>query len=231
MEETPTAKKVCIKCGELKVIIEFYKHPGMADGRLNKCIKCHKEYCKKYDQINSERLKAHGKEYRALNADKISKKNKIKYLADKQVAKEKARKWALANPDKRKKIVKRSNDKIRGTEKGRLCNRIGCMINRSLKTGSKSRRHWETLLPFTREQFLKHIAKQFKEGMSFDNYGEWHVDHKIPIDAFNFQTPEDHDFKICWSLKNLQPLWAKDNLSKNNKLSKPFQPSLIFGEK
>lgn len=227
----PTVKKVCIKCGELKAIIEFYKHNMMADGHLNKCIECSKKGFKEHRILNYEKLKKAGKEWRKLNAEKISKKNKIKYIANKQAAKEKARKWVLANPEKRKKIIKRSNDKIRGTGKGRLCNRIGCMINRSLKTGSKSRRHWETLLPFTREQFLKHIKKQFKEGMSFDNYGEWHVDHKIPIDAFNFQTPEDHDFKICWSLKNLQPLWAKDNLSKNNKLSKPFQPSLIFGEK
>jgi hypothetical protein len=49
-----------------------------------------------------------------------------------------------------------------------------------------------------------------------------------PITAFNFNTPEDIDFKRCWALSNLQPLWARDNLSKQNKLIKPFQPSLLL---
>jgi hypothetical protein len=58
------------------------------------------------------------------------------------------------------------------------------------------------------------------------NYGEWHVDHKIPQSAFNFETPEDIDFKKCWALKNIQPMWAKENIIKSNRINKPFQPSL-----
>ena len=38
--------------------------------------------------------------------------------------------------------------------------------------------------------------------------------------------PEHTDFKKCWSLKNLRPLWSLENMSKNDKLYKPFQPSL-----
>ena len=51
----------------------------------------------------------------------------------------------------------------------------------------------------------------------------------IPKSAFNFETAEDADFKKCWALENLQPLWAKDNLRKSNKIHKPFQPSLAIG--
>jgi hypothetical protein len=56
----------------------------------------------------------------------------------------------------------------------------------------------------------------------------WHINHVIPISAFNFSSPEDIDFKKCWALKNLRPLWAKDNFSKNARLDKPFQPSLAL---
>jgi 5-methylcytosine-specific restriction endonuclease McrA len=62
--------------------------------------------------------------------------------------------------------------------------------------------------------------------MSWDNCNEWHIDHIIPKAAFNYEKPEDIDFKKCWALKNLQPLWAKENHEKKDKLLKPFQPSL-----
>ncbi len=61
---------------------------------------------------------------------------------------------------------------------------------------------------------MTHLEKQFTEGMNWDNYGEWHVDHKKPMTLFNFTSTDDHEFKLCWCLDNLQPLWELDNLSK-----------------
>jgi len=63
--------------------------------------------------------------------------------------------------------------------------------------------------------------------MTWENYGTyWHIDHKIPIAVFNYEKPEDIDFRLCWSLKNLQPLEKIENIKKKDKLEKPFQPSL-----
>ena len=94
-------------------------------------------------------------------------------------------------------------------------------------------RHWESIVGFTLDQLKSWLERNFLLGMSWENYGEWHIDHQIPISAFNFNTPDDIDFKRCWNLKNLQPLWAKVNLVKSNKLSQPFQPALAIttGEK
>ena len=75
-----------------------------------------------------------------------------------------------------------------------------------------------TLLGYTIEELMIHLEKQFTEGMTWDNYGEWHVDHKKPMTSFNFETTEDREFKLCWCLDNLQPLWGPDNLSKGTKL-------------
>ena len=74
------------------------------------------------------------------------------------------------------------------------------------------------LLGYTLEELMTHLEKQFTEGMAWDNYGEWHVDHKIPMTSFNFETTDDREFKLCWCLDNLQPLWGPDNLSKGTKL-------------
>ena len=49
-----------------------------------------------------------------------------------------------------------------------------------------------------------------------------------PLTAHNFTKPKHEDFKRCWALKNLQPLWSKKNISKGNRLTKHFQPSLLI---
>ena len=54
--------------------------------------------------------------------------------------------------------------------------------------------------------------------MSWDNYGEWHIDHILPDSSFYYVSTEDDEFKKCWALSNLQPLWAIDNLKKSNKI-------------
>jgi hypothetical protein len=70
------------------------------------------------------------------------------------------------------------------------------------------------LLGYTIEELINHLEKQFVNGMTWENYGEWHVDHIRPMSSFNFTSPEDPEFKECWRLENLQPLWWPDNLSK-----------------
>lgn len=108
-----------------------------------------------------------------------------------------------------------------------LSSNISTAIWASLK-GNKGG-HWETLVGYTLNQLKRHLEKQFQTGMTWDNYGEWHIDHKIPQSVFNFSKPEHMDFKRCWALKNLQPMWSLDNLSKHNKLVGHFQPSLELG--
>lgn len=56
-----------------------------------------------------------------------------------------------------------------------------------------------------------HIERQFKKGMSWSNYGEWHIDHVIPLASAN---TESELIKLC-HYRNLQPLWAEENLSKH----------------
>lgn len=63
---------------------------------------------------------------------------------------------------------------------------------------------------------MKHLEKQFKPGMSWQNRNEWHVDHIIPCHAFNLTNPEQQ--KKCFHYTNLQPLWAAENYSKGKKI-------------
>ena len=93
-------------------------------------------------------------------------------------------------------------------------------------TGNKKGNHWEDLVGYTLDDLKKHLEKQFTEGMTWENYGEWEIDHIIPIKVFNYDNAEHLDFKRCWALKNLRPLWRNENRAKSDKLATSFQPSL-----
>lgn len=78
--------------------------------------------------------------------------------------------------------------------------------------------HYFEILQYSPEELSIHLENQFTEGMTWENYGEWHVDHKLPITAFNFQEIGDNEFMRCWGLDNLQPMWADENIRKSNKI-------------
>jgi hypothetical protein len=84
--------------------------------------------------------------------------------------------------------------------------------------GIKESKSWETLVGYSLEQLKLHLECQFTDGMSWENYGKWHIDHITPLSSFDIQNYNDENFKKCWSLENLQPLWAEDNLKKSNKV-------------
>ena len=69
-------------------------------------------------------------------------------------------------------------------------------IRYSLING-KNGRHWEYLVNYALPQLMEHLENRFKPGMSWDNYGEWHIDHKIPISWWQFKNFDDKEFKQC----------------------------------
>ena len=114
--------------------------------------------------------------------------------------------------------------RMRENPKLKLYSHTSLAIRRTIK--GKNNRKWEKLVGYTVEELRAHLESQFKDGMSWENYGYWHIEHKIPISVFNFDSPKQIDFKRCWELDNLQPMWAKENLSKGAKIDKHFQPML-----
>ena len=64
--------------------------------------------------------------------------------------------------------------------------------------------------------FKSYIESKFQEGMNWDNYGQWHVDHIKPL---SLATTEQQIIELN-HYTNLQPLWAVDNIKKSNKYEK-----------
>ena len=189
------------------------------------------EQSKKWHQDHPEKTKQSCATYKEKHPEKYNATQKKSwkkwYEKNKELVRLANNKWKEDNIQKVKDYHREYVAKKRRDETHRLNSNISRAINHSL-CGSKSGRHWESLVGYTSDQLKRHLEKQFLVGMTWENYGQWHVDHRIPISAFNFEKPEDIDFKQCWSLRNLRPLWAVDNIRKLNKLEKPFQPSLAM---
>jgi len=128
-------------------------------------------------------------------------------------------KWRKNNYDKVLVTCRRAAQKVRSTLKGNLNSKMACAILRSLKT-NKAGRQWESLVGYTVGDLKTHLELLFTGSMTWKLFmqGKIHIDHVIPKSFFQYDKPEDQEFQYCWSLDNLQPLWAKDNQSKSNKI-------------
>ena len=199
---------ICPECGTRLNIIDSRPVNGFLRFRVYKCLKC------EFTDMTEERLPVDESLYEKTDilSDKFSKKYRGT-PKEKQLAYQR---------DYAKKYFKQKRET---DSKFKLNGNISSGISGSLE-GNKNGRHWEDLVGYTLNDLKNHLEKLFQSGMTWKNYGEWHIDHKIPKAAFNFTRPEHVDFKKCWALKNLQPLWAKENMLKGAKLDKPFQPSL-----
>ena len=160
-------------------------------------------------------------------------RNKIKGNPDFKYKEAERQRLYLSNPENKAKRNKwrREWRKKRGysrdsfTTKEWLNRILSNYVRRTLGKGGRGSA-WKKSVGYDIPQLMQHLEKQFTVGMAWENYGKWHIDHIIPRAVFNYRKVTDIDFKKCWALSNLQPLWAKDNWNKSAKLSKSFQPSL-----
>lgn len=175
--------KTCSKCKITKLKSEFSKQSCKPDGLRYHCKQCRKDHQQKFYKKNKTKILAKNKEYYNVNKDEIQAKNRIYY---------------------NNKYKEDINFRLART----LRSRLNCAIKANQKVGSAV-----SDLGCSIEELKKHLENQFQEGMSWDNYGEWHIDHIKPL--ANFDLTNESEFKEACNYNNLQPLWAEDNLRKN----------------
>jgi len=199
--------RICITCKENKEDSCFHKDKSKPDGIYTICKQCLKN---KYhtDELKIKK-REYDKQYRIKNKEIYAERHKIyqKNLSLEQRAKYN-REYRHRHADKWKKwdLDYRNKNKCKFAWRAVLRNFF-------IRFGIKKNGLTCNLLDYDFEKFKQRIEFNFKEGMSWNNYGEWHIDHKKPISKFKIDTPPHIVNALC----NLQPLWAKDNLSKGNK--------------
>tara|TARA_R110000764_G_C10840227_1_gene364007 strand:- start:58 stop:672 length:615 start_codon:yes stop_codon:yes gene_type:complete len=154
----------------------------------------------------------------------IKQSDSVKYdkgYYDRNKEKIKAKRKAYYKENKEKMVKKAvESQKKRRENSPRYRAEMGCRgrIWRAVRNvgGEKSQKSME-LTGCDKEALMAHLESQFAEGMSWDNYGlhGWHIDHIRPCASFDLTLDEEQ--RKCFHYTNLQPLWAKDNLSKGDK--------------
>jgi len=92
-----------------------------------------------------------------------------------------------------------------------LRSRLWAVLKKNQKSGTTMK-----LTGCTLEELKKHLENKFEDGMSWDNYGTWHVDHIIACANFDLSDPKQQ--QICFHYTNLQPMWGEKNMQKGARL-------------
>jgi hypothetical protein len=117
-------------------------------------------------------------------------------------------------------------------EEHRLNNNMYWAIRKTLKN-KKNNKSWENLVGYTVNDLKNHLEQTLPEGYTWQDYldGKLHIDHILPQKLFVYNSPEDEDFKLCWSLDNLQLLPAEENISKKDSITNPILLGLLLAAK
>jgi len=160
---------------------------------------------KKYREKNKEKLDEYYKEWSKENRDRLNEYHK---------------EWREKNIDKHRENKRNYQKQKRHTDPiYKLISNFRTAIYTVLKENKLDKySNYFNMVGYTSLNLKEHLEKQFNDGMNWDNYGEWHIDHIKPISSFTFETCDDEQFKECWSLENLQPMWGVENIKKSNKI-------------
>ena len=184
--------KKCNQCLKEKPLDAFNKSKATKDKLQYKCRLCEKENNKKARQTNPT------SKY---------------YIKNKQYYKDYSKKWINENEERWKEYYNKWQKEYQQNKyntdpiyKLKMC--VGARIRMALKSQGKNKLGKSIEYLGCDYEYLKqYIENQFTEGMGWNNYGEWEMDHIIPISKGG-----------SFHYTNLQPLWWKDNLRKSNKI-------------
>lgn len=192
--------KKCLSCGEIKELDCFSKHRASKDGLRTRCKNCLNKERREYYNRNRDKSLDYSKKYYEKNKEAISTWMK-KYAEDnREVLREKAKKYRR----------KRYNS----DELFKMKSDIRTRIRSGFKSyGGKDKSSIE-YLGCSIEFYKEYLESKFTEGMNWDNYGEWHIDHIVPLASAKTKI----ELGSLFHYKNTQPLWAEDNLRKGDKL-------------
>lgn len=170
-----------------------------------------------YGVIRKDAIAKRNKEYAAKHKDKMKAYRKAYYQKNKDAINTKNKEYAQANPEVRRKALRKCW--LNMSDLTKFGHRVRNLIKESFKSrGFRKSGKSASILGCDVEFFRSWIASQFLPGMSYENHGDWHIDHYIPI---SFAKTEE-EVIILNHYSNLRPIWGRDNLKKRNTLPEDF---------
>ena len=185
MKDRVIIKAKCYKCG----LIHCFVHEGRVTTLTlrKKCDPCKKKEASERSKLRNYRTDEYREKQKKFRAARVANGKKAAYERNRK-AKDPLYKFSGA---------------VRTT-----------IYMAFRKSGYKKSAASESLLGCTMDEFKAYIQSQFEPGMTFDNYGEWHIDHKVPLKL----AQSIEEIAALNHYTNLQPLWAIDNLQKGERI-------------
>jgi hypothetical protein len=225
-------EKRCSKCDITKPLEQFPNDPKCSGGKRGACKECRLiQWVPEENEIltcstcGDEKVytlfskKGNQKPYECKackNTRDLNKRNSDRDAYNKKQREDWAKNNEKRNAARRKNLQRRRDEDSQYRMKMALHVRLYDAVKRN--KGVKSAKTLE-LLGCTVEQLQTFLEAEFTDGMTWENYGEWHIDHIRPCASFNLADPEEQ--KKCFHWTNLQPLWALDNIRKGDKWEEP----------
>ncbi len=201
----------CRPCGKEKDRLYKRKDRAANPGKNAKA-------CRRYAQMHPEKKRALYQEWYARNGDIARAYSRAKIANDPKAHRDRVSKWREQNPTAFKETALRSYAKRRLRPEVRINDSVRASIRKSLqRCGVRKVGRTVDLLGYSAAKLKAHLERQFTKQMGWHNYGEWHIDHILPLCQFKFASVDDLEFKAAWALTNLRPLWGPDNQSKSGK--------------
>lgn len=227
-----TSSNTCMECARLKQAERYRANPERARQLKRAWVDANRDahnarQREKYHQNPEirERIRAQGAEWRKANPEVKRERDRAYRQANWATLLECKREYDRARRAADPEYVERQKATLQRSRKRRWKTdpqfRMSCVLRNRLKDALGGTQKAATTLDLVGIDWaglVDHIEKQFLPGMSWDNYGyeTWHVDHIRPCASFDLTDPAQQ--RECFHYTNLQPLWAKDNLSKSARL-------------
>ena len=202
-----TNTKFCHRCSQDLPRTSFSGNKRRKDGLQSYCKLCMKKEnqknYKKHKEAWDERTKKYGK-------TESSKKYRREWAKNKYHNNEEFRKNCI------KKVVEYERKKLDTDPEFKLKHTLRNRLRKAIKKKNANKcKKTMDLIGCSTSKLMNHLESQFQEGMSWENHGEWHIDHIKAIAKFNLL--DENEQKKCFHWSNLQPLWAEENISKGDK--------------
>ncbi len=195
--------KSCSKCKNWKSLESFNNLQSSWDGLRTECKDCLSEY-------------------RAGRKEEMREFNKQYWVKTKDIQTERHKKWKEENREHvneySRLYAKKNYKKDMQNVQYKLKKNLRCRLYHAIKYGYGVKNdNTLNLLSCSIEFFQGYMESKFEDGMTWENYGKWHVDHIIPCSSWDLTIPSE--VRMCFHYLNLQPMWGSENTAKKDKFN------------
>ena len=166
--------------------------------------------------MTKEERSVYNKKHYLANKSKYKENNHNNYQINKDKISARIKSHKLKNIQQFRDYQKRyTRSKRQNNINYQIASNLRRRISSALSGGSKSNSTL-TLLGCSVDNLKQHLQSKFTDGMAWNNYGKWHIDHIKPCSSFDLTKASNQ--KECFHYSNLQPLWALDNIKKSDNI-------------